>query len=204
MIRGSPPLPSRNSLREWTASRDFSPDLAEIPAAAKEISEICRQPVHLVARLRDRWVEAWPRKLKPKLQLGEFEAQQPNWWQDIDIRKYDGYWGGEIAGAGYTNYLRPEEMTLYLPKGRVLNILRDARLRKAQDWNRTDTNKIHIYERFWPKTTENLDKGYEEEKGLVHPILAYADLMATGDPRNLETARKLYERHIDGQFIPED
>jgi len=31
---------------------------------------------------------------------------------------------------------------------------------------------------------------------MVHPILAYADLMATGDQRNRETAGIIYEQHI--------
>ncbi|HMF76515.1 MAG TPA: type IV toxin-antitoxin system AbiEi family antitoxin [Bryobacteraceae bacterium] len=37
--------------------------------------------------------------------------------------------------------------------------------------------------------------------GFVHhalapPLLVYADLMATGDPRNLETAKILYEQFL--------
>ena len=30
----------------------------------------------------------------------------------------------------------------------------------------------------------------------VHPILVYADLLATGNQRNIETARMIYEQHI--------
>jgi hypothetical protein len=29
---------------------------------------------------------------------------------------------------------------------------------------------------------------------IVHPILIYADLVATGDSRNLETARMIYDK----------
>jgi hypothetical protein len=31
---------------------------------------------------------------------------------------------------------------------------------------------------------------------MVHPILVYADLLATGDPRNIETAKIIYEKDI--------
>lgn len=154
--------------------------------------------------LLEKWVEAWPQKLKPKLHLGEFQTEVPYWWKEIDITKYAGYWGGEIAAAKYTNYLTPEEATVYLPKETVPKLLRDARLQKANEWGGTNTVKIQIYKRFWPKTTGNPDNGYKEEKGLVHPILAYADLVATGDTRNLETAKKLYDQHIYDQFIRED
>ena len=108
----------------------------------------------------------------------------------------------------------------YLPKETVPKLLRDARLQKANERGGTNTVRIHLYRRFWPKTTEHLDNGYEAEKGLVHPILAYADLMATDDTRNLETAKKLYDQHtmiddnwrrrmimvlrLHDQFIPKD
>ena len=38
---------------------------------------------------------------------------------------------------------------------------------------------------------------------LVHPILIYADLLATGNERNIETARMIYDQHIV-QLIRED
>jgi hypothetical protein len=31
---------------------------------------------------------------------------------------------------------------------------------------------------------------------MVHPLLVYADLMATGNQRNIETARMIYDQHI--------
>lgn len=155
-------------------------------------------------KLLERWVEAWPEKLKPKLHLGEFVTEEPFWWENIDITKYDGYWGGEVAAAKYVNYLRPEAATIYIPKARLPELLREARLQKADGWGGANTYQVHIYQRFWRKTTEYLDNGYDEEQGLAHPILTYADLIATGETRNLETAKKLYEQHIARQFIPED
>jgi hypothetical protein len=38
---------------------------------------------------------------------------------------------------------------------------------------------------------------------LVHPILIYADLMASGDPRNIETAQIIYEQEL-AQYFRED
>ncbi|WP_350144065.1 type IV toxin-antitoxin system AbiEi family antitoxin [Haliea sp.] len=35
-----------------------------------------------------------------------------------------------------------------------------------------------------------------ERGGLVHPLIAYADLVATGDPRNLDTAKRLREKYL--------
>jgi len=47
-----------------------------------------------------------------------------------------------------------------------------------------------ILERFW-KPVEMWR--YED---LVHPILVYADLLATRNQRNVETAKMIYEQHI--------
>jgi len=38
---------------------------------------------------------------------------------------------------------------------------------------------------------------------MAPPLLVYADLMATGEQRNLETARMIYEKYIV-QLIRED
>ncbi len=152
-------------------------------------------------KLLERWVEAWPEKLKPKQWVGAFIADEPYWWQDIDIRAYDGYWGGEIAAAKYTNYLKPEVATVYLPEQARTRLLRDARLRKATEWTGDEAGTVLIYRPFWPEPLD--EPGAELREGLVHPILAYADLVATGETRNLDVARRLYDEHI-AQLVRED
>jgi hypothetical protein len=145
-------------------------------------------------KLLDRWVEAWPEKLKPKQLLGEFVADDPYWWQTIEIKEFEGYWGGEIAAAKYTDYLKPKVATIYLPEEKRNQLLREARLRKAMDWSGENAGTVQIYQPFWPEAFTELYT--KESKGLVHPILVYADLVATGDPRNLEVARRLYDEYI--------
>lgn len=158
---------------------------------------------HLVRcrKLLDRWVEVWPEKLKPKQLIGEFIADNPYWWKDIDIQAYDGYWGGEIAAAKYTDYLKPMVATVYLPEQARTRLLRDAQLRKATEWTGDGAGTVLIYRPFWPEQPDELDTDLRE--GLVHPILAYADLVATGDTRNLEVARMIYDERI-AQYCRED
>lgn len=152
-------------------------------------------------KLLDRWVEAWPEKLKPKQFVGEFVTDDPFWWEDIDITAYDGYWGGEIAAAKYTNYLKPEVVTAYLPEHARTRFLQGARLRKATEWTGHGAGTVQIYRPFWPEGLDVADINREE--GLVHPLLVYADLLATGETRNLEVAKRIYDEHI-AQFVRED
>lgn len=151
-------------------------------------------------KLLDRWVEAYPEKLRPKQLIGKFIADAPYWWKDVDIQKYDAYWGGEIAAAKYTDYLKPQVATVYLHDIALTRFLVDARLRKTTDWNDENVSTVIIYRTFW---TKNITEPYMDvQKELVHPILAYADLVATGDTRNIETARRIYDEHI-AQYIRE-
>jgi hypothetical protein len=139
-------------------------------------------------KLLERWVEVYPEKLRPKQKVGEFIANNINWWKEINIEYYDAYWGGEIAAAKYTKYLKPEVATLYLPEEVEKKLFQVARLKKATELPYGDQGLVKVYRPFWKKP-ENYD-------GLVHPILAYADLIATGDPRNLETAKIIYDEYI--------
>lgn len=151
-------------------------------------------------KLLDRWVEGYPEKLRPKQLIGKFIADTPYWWKEFDIQKYDAYWGGEIAAAKYTDYLKPQVATVYLRDVALTQFLVDARLRKATAWNGENAATVIIYRTFW---TENItEPDMKEQKELVHPVLAYADLVATGDTRNIETARRIYDEYI-AQYIRE-
>jgi hypothetical protein len=152
-------------------------------------------------KLLDRWVEVYPEKLRPKLLLGEFTAENPFWWKEIDINKYDGYWGGEIAGTKYTEYLKPQVVTLYLHDKTLTQLITDTRLRKATQWLGENPAAVVIYKPFWPDKAHQLELVITGR--LVHPVLAYADLIATGDSRNIETAERIYDEHI-AKYIRED
>jgi len=142
-------------------------------------------------KLLNRWVETFPERLLPKLLIGEYKTDNPHWWKEFNIKKYNAYWGGEIAGAKYTKYLKPEIATVYLPEGITNKFIAEARLYKAEHKG----TRIKIYKPFWQKE--------ENYNGLVHPVLAYADLIATGDARNIETARMIYEQYLT-QYIREN
>ena len=149
-------------------------------------------------KLLDRWAEAYPEKLKPKLTVGEFVAKDPNWWKALDIEKYSAYWGGEVAAAIYTDYLQPQIATVYLPKNVGNKLFADAQLRKLIERTGNEAGLVEIYRPFWPR--QQLEKpelpNDTLRPGLVHPVLAYADLLTTGDTRNLETAEIIYENYI--------
>lgn len=156
-------------------------------------------------KLLDRWAEAYPERLKPKLAVGEFIAKDPNWWKPLDIKTYDACWGGEVAASMYTGYLQPQVATVYLPKDAGNKLLADAQLRKITERTGNEAGLVEIYRPFWPwQQPENMELPNDALRpGLVHPVLVYADLLMTGDTRNLETAGMIYEKYV-AEYIGED
>ena len=140
--------------------------------------------------LLQRWVIAYPEQLRPKLTLGRFRGQY-EWWRQKTLDHLKAQWGGEVAAAKLTQYLQPQIITIYTMPQELNQLLTENRLRKDQ------TGDVEILEKFWkpPEIWKHED--------LVHPILIYADLLATGNERNIETAKMIYDQHII-QLIRED
>ena len=141
-------------------------------------------------KLLQRWVTAYPEQLRPKLTLGRFRGEY-GWWQQEHFDPIKAQWGGEVAAAKLTQYLQPQIITIYTTPQQLDQLLIENRLK------RDPMGEVEILKRFWkpaePRTRED----------VVHPILIYADLLATGNERNIETARIIYEQHII-QLIRED
>jgi hypothetical protein len=140
--------------------------------------------------LLQRWVTAYPEQLRPKLPLGRFTGEY-GWWQQKTLDPFKAQWGGEVAAAKLTQYLQPQIITIYTAPQELDQLLIKNRLKRDQ------SGDVEILKRFWKPA-----KIWKYED-LVHPILIYADLLATGNERNIETAKMIYDQHIV-QLIRED
>ncbi len=141
-------------------------------------------------KIVEQWVVAYPQQLKPKQFVGTYKADRYDWWQDVDITPFDAQWGGEPAAAKLTQYLKPEKVTIYAGE-RIQELILRNKLRKDPHGD------VEIVKRFW-----NVDaRGTQRE--TVPPLLVYADLIATANDRNIETARMIYDRELAG-LIRED
>lgn len=133
-------------------------------------------------KLLNRWVTAFPEQLKPGQIIGRYRGNH-DWWKKATLH-HGAQWGGEVAAEKLTRYLQPGQIIIYTKDQNINRLLLDNRLR-------ADINgDVEILERFWNPS----DVKQPEE--TVHPILVYADLLATGNQRNIETAKMIYEQHI--------
>jgi hypothetical protein len=140
-------------------------------------------------KLIQEWVINYPIKLRPKLNRKRFKANRLDWWKNLDVARYNAEWGGEVTADKLINFLKPNFYTLYL-HGKDVKM----NLKKLIVENRLvpDPNgDVETLEAFW-------DFGDEQLWPETVPILlVYADLMASYDPRNLETAKLIYDKLIN-------
>jgi len=135
-------------------------------------------------KLLDRWVELCAEKLRPKTLLGRYEAKNDLNEKQLNLAEFNAQWGGEVAAERLTGYLRPGEFTIYTDKTTVNELIYRLRLMKNPEGN------IELRQRFWGNDP------IWGKQDTVHPILVYADLLATAEPRNIETARIVYDQYI--------
>lgn len=146
-----------------------------------------RTPRDLI-RLLDEWADEYARHLRPALLLGRYAPganTRTDWWRQPGIQDQGVLLGGEPAAAQLTQYLQPGTITLYAQQV-------PGRLVAEQRLDRDEQGTIEFRRRFWPFDHE------WERPDLVPPALIYADLLATDEPRCVETARMIHERYLAG------
>jgi hypothetical protein len=140
-------------------------------------------------RLLERWITGYAEQLRPKLTLGHYRGAA-GWWKSAELDPDRAHWGGEVAALKLTGHLNPQEITVYIDQDNLAAFLIPHKLKKDP------AGDVEFLHRFWRPDA------IPPNKDMVHPLLVYADLMATGNQRNLETARMIYDRHIV-QFVRE-
>jgi hypothetical protein len=143
-------------------------------------------------RLLDDWALAYARTLRPKQLLRTFVATTFENWREWDLKADHAQWGGEPAAALLTKYLRPGILTLYAEKAPA-HLIVEQRLTTARA--NDEQGLVEIRKPFWGDALQEGDTPV-----TVAPALVYADLLATGNGRCIETAQLLYETDLAGLF----
>jgi len=134
--------------------------------------------------LLERWIAGYRETLKQDLYKKTFriaKKEKRDHWRDIDVKELNMQWGGEAAGELMTNYLKANELTLYTPgftakQGSTIGLIPDK------------DGDVQLYEKFWHEPGEL--------QPTAPPLLVYADLLITDDPRCIETAKLIYNTHL--------
>ena len=141
-------------------------------------------------RLAEEWTLLYPVRLRPKVVRGRYIAPEAAWWEKARIPPGRAVFGGEVAADRLTGQLKPARVTLYV-WGAPDDVILANRLRPDE------RGAVEILEAFWKPGEE-----VQGALGTAPPLLVYADLMATGDPRNVEVARLVRDRYLRGALDP--
>lgn len=144
-----------------------------------------------VGGLLDRWAAGYIEVLRPKISMGTFRFTGADAYRElgssVSLTTRD-YWGGEPAAARMTGYLKPARLTVYTHDER-LGIMKRLRVLPDED------GPLTIVRAFWTAEAEGeprLDARFLGD--TVPAVVAYADLLASNDPRNAEVAALLRDR----------
>ena len=140
------------------------------------------------AQVLRRWVDAYGEVVRPKLPAQRYRWLDPGvarqGWQGLDLGP-DMAWGGEPAAHLLLDgYLLPEYFILYstAARGEVMR-----RLRLVPD----PAGKVEVL-----KPMDGTLGPARPQSQAMHPLLAYADLLLTAEPRNREVAQMLHEQYL--------
>ena len=134
-------------------------------------------------KLFDSWMHGYEDfRLKRKRLC--FTADSISWWRERHPAKEGFRWGGEPAAALLTqNYLRPEKLTLYTDQP-LYDLVVEANLHQAA------SDGVVEFLAPLPGADQH------GNPDCVHPLLVYADLICSGDNRNAEVAKRIYDEHL--------
>ncbi|CAN5214406.1 hypothetical protein BH23BAC3_BH23BAC3_22480 [soil metagenome] len=132
-------------------------------------------------KLLDQWLTAFADELKPKIEKGRYRFvnhEDIYKWNELKLPGKT-VWGGEPAADLITHNLKPKEFILYTNENRA-KLMKELKLAPDHE------GKVEVRTPYW---------NIEPEHRNVAPLLTiYTDLMLTGDPRNANIAKTLYEK----------
>lgn len=132
-------------------------------------------------RLLQEWATYFNKVLRPKLNQRNFKPVSKN--IRLNVPPLNASIGGELAAEYLSDYLIAESAIIYTSESFF-------ELAKSANWIPATDGKITLIEQFWT------EKEPINSQKIVPPILVYADLLNTPNPRNIETAEIIYNKYV--------
>lgn len=135
-----------------------------------------------IPELTARWLAGYPTRLKPKVHEERLEGPEPSFWLErtAQLAEMGVTLGGEagLAALGYP--LRPTTTLLYgdRPFGEAKKL---GRLKPGAQ------PTVGLRQRFWTPDAW-------PDHSVTPPLLVYADAMNSGDARQVEIAREMWNQ----------
>ncbi|MGF1768987.1 hypothetical protein L4D06_16590 [Enterovibrio makurazakiensis] len=140
-------------------------------------------------------IKAWTKNYTRLINRNQTEERFTTEYEDWDSRFMsladDALIGGEFAADKYTHYLNSRSARVYADNQTFKDIQKSLRLRRVKPGEYPLTAIEHVT----PFTFIDVLRG--KKSHLVHPLIVYAELLASNDARNAEVAERLYEKWLN-------
>lgn len=171
--------------------------LADLQRSGALLVQGKKRRLNATRRLLDDWAQDYARRLRPKTLLKIYTSPHFDAWENWQLDPSQMLWGGEPAAKLLVQDLRPGVLTLYADTmpARLMVEQRMVQVSETLIQQRLiEQRVIELRRPFWGTLH------IAEFSGSVPPALVYADLLATGDSRCLETAEMIYDRYLARLF----
>lgn len=138
--------------------------------------------LHRRRELLEYWTAAYPTGLSPQLALASFRGEPQAASETIAGDMV--FLSGESAAE---HLIRPQTLTIYVET-------LDPRLPIASRWRADREPNIFVRKKFW--SSPHMDERGPGGVRYAPWPLVYADLVASGDPRQREVAREWRDQHV--------
>lgn len=143
-------------------------------------------------RVLDDWAAAYARTLRPTTLTRRFRVDDVGVWKTWTVDPTRWTWGGEPAAHLLDGWIEPGVLTI--STRHVLPELIVAKKLKAADLDDASAN-VEIRRPFWVGAL-----GPKMLLPVTPAVLVYADLLAVGDGRCIEAAKRIYDRYLAGSL----
>lgn len=176
--------------------------LADLQRSGALLVQGKKRRLNATRRLLDDWALDYARRLRPKTLLKIYTSPHFDAWENWQLDPSQMLWGGEPAAKLLVQDLRPGVLTLYADTmpARLMVEQRMVQVSETLIQQRLiEQRVIELRRPFWGNLPA-AEPSAAQLPGSVPPALIYADLLATGDSRCLETAEIIYDRYLARLF----
>lgn len=152
-------------------------------------------------KLIGRWVEQYPMLIKRTL-LGEFSPPGFDWLRSEGFKNFDAQIGGGAAVARYTQTKAGDSVSVYVNDQQQWQFIREMGLVKNEENIPCDAKTqpmIKVFSKFWGRgllSENDSDADASSDNSIVHPLIAYAELIQTGDRPSRAAANQIASRYF--------
>jgi len=138
--------------------------------------------------LLEKWIALANEKILPAHKIGNYRFGLFDISRIKDIGPHlESRWGGECGAQLITNYLNPEQCSLFTTREKP-DLMTLFKLVPDEGGN------ISAYKSFWK--AESVNSNYRYAEKAAHPLLVYAELIYSGNDRNIATAKIIFDEYI--------